>query len=189
MSDIENRKTKRTSPMMILLTTGVISALITSLVTLVVALNSSAALERIESVKFNQELHRYRYNRLMEFWGLVVDQAESATLDDLAKSSGSFEERMSGVRQLTKASDELRKLFMKSAPLFDKDLRQMIEKSSKSLESEVIRSHHLLRGEIGKKNSDPDLRKTLNAMVVFITTFQENLQQQLQRLLEPERRN
>jgi len=184
-------KQKFSGILILLLTTGVIAAVITSIFNLCVSLQTNKTLENIESIKFEHTLTVFRYEKLINTWEQLIEIKQSCSLDVLAELENPIEVSSETVNNIIKTLNNTLILYNKSAPLFDKDLRKVINDSANEFTNIMIAhspqilflsSQSETISSIPKKNVN-DLKKISESFPKFMDIFTKKLFEQLKRLL------
>ena len=159
----------------ILLTTGVISSLITSIVTLVVCIKNNRTTRGIAEMQINQEVISYRYTRLMTVREKLTEIGTLSFNETAAalSSSDGFTNALNRIAEQTQARLEQ---FERAAPLFDKSLRQPIDDHAQRIQ-DAVRKVRL--GDA----TEEEVISALKGCDDFANMLELNLETQLSKLL------
>ena len=177
-------QTKPTSILIILLTTGIISTLLSSLFTLTISLSSQKSLERLERIKRNYEIDSLRLQKLLDMYSKIVPQKDAVSFKDVDAILGFKEGAIEVIDKLAHFRQTEIKSYRMIAPLFDRDLQETIETAITNYyktHTDLVAQRHLPPEQIDMKLLGP----WFNAGFELCDVILANTEQQINRLQNP----
>ena len=168
----------------LLLTTGVITTLISSLINIGLTYTTNKNVQAVEKLKRSYQIDFMRFEKINEI-RIEIDKYLIFTPFDVIKAKESSEELGSVYQKMISDAEELIELYEANSPYFDPDLRENIETSKKV----YINQRELLQGLIysleqvsDKEKFDKELPKLFESGVQFKDDLENNIQTQMKRL-------
>jgi hypothetical protein len=168
----------------LLLTTGVVTTLVTSLVNVVISLKTHRNVKDVERLKRRYQMDFMRFEKINEL-RLELDKYLIFAPYDIIAVKESSEDRNRAVTKLLNDNEKLIALFESSKPYFDADLRDRVNKLGANYKDRRWDLQQLISG-IGTVSDEEKFDKGLPELFElghqFKNVFEEVIDQQMRRL-------
>ncbi len=171
----------------ILLTTGVITTLLTSIINIIMTITTNNNVKAVEKLKRQYQIDFMRFEKVNSL-RIELEKLLFFLPNDVISVTESSEKKGEAVTRLINESEELIKLFELNMPFFDKDLRDSLDKKRKTyvnlrwdLQQIIISGGGTIKAADEKK-FDENLSTLFTMGYEFKKDFEAMVQQQMTRL-------